>query len=258
MSDAMNLPFQNDLPGARAALVLAAALLATASLAAADADVIGSGHVVSETRAVSGFHGVELKGSGTVIVTQGDTEGLVIDAEDNLLPLLESTVDPDGILHLGFKKHAGSVEFKKPLTFKLAVKTLEKVVIAGSGDLRAGSLSAEGFDIALPGSGNVVVDHLKTGTVHTEINGSGDVKLAGEAHSQRVNINGSGDYKARALKTGDATVAINGSGDGEVWADESLSVAINGSGEVGYAGHPAIQKNVHGSGEVHPLDGKED
>ena len=244
-----------SMSSARTLLTLASAVCGVASLAAAE--VVGSGHVVSETRAVSGFHGVDLQSSGDVVVTQGDTEGLVIDAEDNLLPLIESTVGADGILHLGMKPHTGSVTFHKPVIFKLAVKTLDKMVLAGSGDLRAASLSSDHLRIELPGSGGVTVDHLKAETVTAAIDGSGDIKLAGEAHGQKITIDGSGDYAAKDFQTDGTTLEINGSGNGQVWANGSLSVEINGSGDVGYRGDAKVNKSIHGSGEVHALDKKE-
>ena len=236
---------------------LAAICFGLTNVAAADT-ITGSGHVVSETRAVSGFHGVKLTGSGDVIVTQGDTEGLVVEAEDNILPLVETTVKGDGVLHLGMKDHVGNVRTNKTVIYRLAVKTLDKMVIEGSGSIRAASLSADRLRIELPGSGEVAVDKLTAGAVAAEIDGSGNVILSGEARSQTVQIDGSGDYKAKDFKTDTATVEIDGSGDARVWANETLKVEINGSGEVGYAGHPTLTKNVNGSGGVHRLDAKED
>ena len=239
----------------RTTLALWCALCGVAGLASAE--VIGSGHVVSETRAVSGFHGVELQSSGDVVVTQGDTEGLVIDAEDNLLPLIESTVGADGILRLGLKPHAGSVKFHQPVRFKLAVRTLDKMVVAGSGGIRAAALASDQLQIDLPGSGGVAVDHLKAGTVKASIEGSGNVKLAGEARSQQITIDGSGDYAAKDFRTERTSLQIDGSGNGQVWADGSLTVEINGSGDVGYRGEAKLKQSINGSGEVHPLDRKE-
>src|SRR5690349_18517826 len=46
----------------------------------------GSGHVVSETREVSGFDSVSLAYPAQVLIKQGNAESLKIEAEDNLLP----------------------------------------------------------------------------------------------------------------------------------------------------------------------------
>ena len=237
----------------RTCLILATTAFCAAGLASAA--VVGSGNVVSETRAVSGFHGFDLSGSGDVIVTQGDTEGLVIEAEDNILPLLESTVDKRGILHLGFKEHVGSVSSRKTVVFKLAAKTLDLMELEGSGNIRAASLSGKTLAVSLPGSGHCAVDRLQAETLKVDIDGSGDLKLAGEAHSQAITFNGSGKYEGESFKTDATTLQINGSGDARVWADTSLSVEVNGVGDVGYKGNPKIKQSINGLGRVHPLAG---
>lgn len=215
--------------------------------------VVGSGHVVSETRAVRDFHGVELSSSGDVIVTQGDTEGLVVEAEDNILPLLATAVGKDGILHLGFKEHAGSVSTSKTIVFKVAAKTMDAFSIGGSGSIKSASLTTDHLNIEVPGSGDVAVAALKANAVKAGIDGSGSITLIGEVHTQRLTCDGSGKYLARDLKTADTTVEINGSGTAEVSADGSLTVQINGSGDVGYGGNPKLKKQLNGSGQIHRL-----
>lgn len=237
----------------RACLISATAALCSAGLASAT--VVGSGNVVSETRVVSGFHGFNLSGSGDVIVMQGDTEGLVIEAEDNILPLLESTVDKKGILHLGFKEHTGSVSTKKTAVFKLAAKTLDRMELEGSGNIQAASLSGKTLGISLPGSGHCSVDRLQAETLKVDIDGSGSLKLAGEAHSQAITFNGSGKYEGESFKTDETKLQINGSGDAKVWANASLTVEVNGSGDIAYKGSPKIKQSINGLGKVHPLAG---
>lgn len=226
--------------------------LAVFALAASlPAKVVGSGNVVTETRNVSGFHSVDLLGSGQVIVTQGDTEGLVIEAEDNLLPVIETKV-VDGTLRIGFKDHE-EIHITKPLTFRVAVKTLDSVVLSGSGGIGAKTLKADRFAVKLRGSGNVNLDHLDVGALSVDVDGSGNVKLGGKATQQTVSVNGSGDYEAGALKTGAATVNVAGSGDCEVAVSETLTVNVSGSGDVSYYGSPTVTKHVSGSGSVEAL-----
>lgn len=234
-----------------AAASVAAGLTLTTSAA-----TVGSGNVKSETRTVSGFHAVELSGSGNVTITQGDTEGLTVEAEDNILPLVRSEVDGKGVLHLGFKS-GESVQMTKPLLFKLSAKALDNLVVAGSGTIRAKSLATTDkgpLSIVLPGSGDVTVDKLTAGALKLTLAGSGDVTLGGEATSQDVTLAGSGDYDAGSLKTSAATVKVNGSGEAEVYATETLTAEVNGSGDVTYHGQPKVQKTVHGSGSVSAAD----
>ena len=54
--------------------------------------VTGSGKVATETRNVSGFTSVTLAGIGNVYLTQGETESVRIEAEDNLIPYFETSL----------------------------------------------------------------------------------------------------------------------------------------------------------------------
>ena len=216
---------------------------------------VGSGHLVTETRNVSGFHAVLLESSGDVIITQGSTEGLTVEAEDNLLPLIRTEVDGKGVLHLGYKPNE-SITTTRKTTFRLSAKMLDHLVLAGSGDIHADSLSVPDngkFTVEVPGSGKISVGTLTAGSVKASVEGSGDIKLGGEANDQTVSIDGSGQYNTADLKTRTAKVGIDGSGDAKVSASDDLKIDINGSGSVGYYGNPKIQKSVNGSGDVKAL-----
>ena len=224
----------------------------------ARARTVGSGHLATQARNVSGFHAVALESDADVIVTQGGTEGLTVEAEDNILPLIRTEVDSKGVLHLGYKPNE-SVTTTKKTTFKLSAKLLDDLVLAGSGNIRAGSLTMPGggkFSVALPGSGNVSVSKLSAGSVRASVEGSGDIQLAGEANEQAVSIDGSGKYLAGNLKTRTATVEVDGSGDTKVSARDNLKIEINGSGSVGYYGNPRVKKSINGSGDIKALGGQ--
>lgn len=74
------------------------------------------------------------------------------------------------------------------------------------------------------------------------INGSGDVQLAGKAREAHYDINGSGDIDCGQLHCLHVNAAINGSGDIECYASESINANINGSGDVDCIGQPKIQR----------------
>ncbi len=223
---------------------------AVCGFAGCTAAVTGSGKLASETRAVAGEHGVELASFGGLIITQGDNEGLVIEAEDNLLPLIESDVNKEGILVLRFKNHE-SIQPRKGITFKLTVRNLDQITLSGSGSIDAASLKADHEKIRLPGSGDIRIVRLDAGDVVAKVEGSGKIALSGGgARTQAVDLSGSGAYSAGEFKTAAADVSISGSGEAEINASETLDVKISGSGEVNYSGNPKLTKKISGSGSV--------
>ena len=228
-----------------------------ALVAGCEARVVGSGKRASDTRAVSGFHGVELTADGTLDIIPGDKEELVVEADDNILPLIETTVRADGTLVLTYKRNE-SIEEKVPPHFKLTAKTLDKITLTGSGTIHAtGKLAPEHMDVALPGSGDIVLDQLETGALSASLAGSGTIRVAaGNAGSQKVKLDGSGKYEAGDFKTDTAKVSISGSGDCQVWAEKTLDVNIGGSGSVTHHGGAQVRERVTGSGTVRALGAK--
>jgi len=57
--------------------------------------------IKTETRPVNSFNRVSVQNYGDVVLEQGDLEGLVIEADEEILPRIKSNVR-DGRLILGF------------------------------------------------------------------------------------------------------------------------------------------------------------
>ena len=231
--------------------------------------VQGSGKVVEESREVSGFTSVQLATLGHLTIESGDRESLRIEAEDNLLPYLETEVR-DGVLRIG-SRDGVAIRTKRPVRFYLTAKRLEALTISGSGDvemvdweaesfsvtitgsggLQMGDLDAETFDVRVTGSGGMTMGDLHSDALALQLTGSGSVEIGGgEVEEQEITISGSGDYGARGMESGKAQVRTTGSGGATLRVSETLEVKITGSGDVRYVGSPDVEQTVTGSGEV--------
>src|SRR5207249_3387937 len=74
-------------------LLLSSALAIAATGCALQSVIRGDGHVVSESRSVSGFHAVSLSHTGLLRLRQTGTESLTLEAESNILPNIETRSD---------------------------------------------------------------------------------------------------------------------------------------------------------------------
>jgi hypothetical protein len=70
--------------------------LAWLPLAGQAAGTTGSGKAATETRALPEFQAIELSGSMDLKVRQGSPQSVQVQADDNLLPLLETVVEGSG------------------------------------------------------------------------------------------------------------------------------------------------------------------
>ena len=94
--------------------------------------VQGSGKIVKQSVDVSNFDRVSLAGSGNVYVEQGQTESLTIEADDNILPLLDTRVTGDELI-LGMKPNQ-NINPSKQIVYRLTVKDLNEISLRGSGN----------------------------------------------------------------------------------------------------------------------------
>jgi len=219
--------------------------------------VRGSGKVVTEERAVSGFDRVSLTGAGDVIVTQGEREALTVETDDNLMPYLKTEVK-NGTLTLGFTEEGRRVNLRpsKGIKFHLQVKELSGLELLGAGDLKAASLDADRLEILLTGAGNVEVAALKAKVLVVHLNGAGNVELTGRVAEQDIALNGAGDYAAGELESQVVNVRLNGAGNATVWASDTLDARIPGVGQVRYYGDPQVTKSVSLTGRLVSLGGR--
>ncbi|WP_161974481.1 head GIN domain-containing protein [Piscinibacter terrae] len=214
--------------------------------------VKGSGQVVTEARQVSGYQGVHLKGSMKIVLRQSGREGVQVEADDNLIGLIETAVTTrDGLptLEIGTKKGA-SYTTRNRMTVTVDLIDLQSVAISGSGDVLGNGIKSGELRLSIVGSGDVRLTQLATGTMAVNVSGSGDVALGGKADKLSVSIAGSGDVVTRELQAEEVSVSIAGSGDAKVNARKTLNVSIAGSGDVDYTGDPVLKTSIAGHGNV--------
>jgi hypothetical protein len=236
--------------------------------------VRGSGNVIKETRTVSGFDSVQLTTSGDAEIIQGSTEDVVIEAEDNIVPLIETNV-VNGKLVIGMKSGT-SISTMRGMHFTIHAKNVNgielngsgnvstdsvksetfRATLTGSGDLKIGALSAGDTSLTLNGSGAMTVSQMQATAVHVRDTGSGNVRLSGQATDLDVNLNGSGNFEGADLKVQNAAVTTTGSGNVKVWVLTKLDARTSGSGDVSYYGQPTVTQNATGSGRVRGMGNK--
>lgn len=226
--------------------------LLMATLVAACDSVSGSRNVVKEERQLGEFTHVEVSGSMDVYITQGSSRGLTIEAEDNIVPLVETEVN-GGELEIRFKRNT-NIRTHKQVKVYLTTPVLEGLNLSGSGDVEVKShfTSAGSVEVNLSGSGDVSAS-FDAPELNVSLAGSGNIDLKGQTRDLHISIAGSGNCEADELLAETAEVNIAGSGNADVHASRDLKVSSLGSGNVRYKGAPSLNVNKLGSGTVRKL-----
>jgi hypothetical protein len=231
-------------------LVFVLVLLGTSQLFSCCDDypcIKGAGPVESRELFLPPINSFSYNGSGNVFVQKGEEQRITVEAQGNILDLLEIDVH-GGHWDIDFDK---CIKNMSEMKIYITLPEVEYVALSGSGRIE-GFTENEIFDefaVSLSGSGQIELDAFAP-TIRADLTGSGRIILNGEAGHEIIRISGSGKYRGYDMEVNSADINISGSGDAEVSVEEYLDVDIQGSGNVFYYGNPQVTSKVTGSGKV--------
>jgi hypothetical protein len=230
-------------------LIIMVAIIFVASSSSSFAN--GINDIKKENRKVSDFNQINMSIPADVYLTQGAKNEVIIEADEDVLAKIETEVR-ENELDIKFEKwynYRGTKQIKVYIT----VKEINKLVLAGSGDIISKSkIKSEKLKMVITGSGSILIDDLYVKEVHANISGSGDIRIAGKEKAMELDatITGSGNITASDLEFEKADLVITGSGTIEANVIDELDATITGSGRIYYKGKPLIDANVTGSGKI--------
>lgn len=216
-----------------------------------------------ETRTIQSFDKIRFKDFGNLILTQGEQESLVIEADAELIGELISEVRGDTLV-LGVDenwlervgKMFSSLFSNKEtrVAYTLTFVNLHQVNISGQCNLTCPSLNTDALDLNISGLGHLRFDRLVCNELNVTISGRGEFTGSGSVENQNIRISGSADYDASGLASKSVHVAISGQGNAKVWAENDLDISISGLGQVDYRGTPKLRQVISGMGKSKRID----
>lgn len=232
------------------------ALMLTAGLAQAQwwggKNIEGNGNEVSKDRNVGDYDVIDVAGSFEVHLVAGSEGTITVKAEENLQEYIITEVQGDKLKIHTKDGYSLRTSRNKGITITVPFKDLEKVSLAGSGDvISKAPINAQNFKCTIAGSGDMILE-VNAQNIKASLAGSGDLVIKGSTQNAELEVAGSGDLDASGLKCKDAVARIAGSGDINLICDGgTLKANVAGSGDIRYTGKPdKVDSNVIGSGTV--------
>lgn len=210
----------------------------------------GKGELVTESRSVTGYSGIELNMEGTVNFTPGTDYTLAVEAQENLLPYIETFVDGG---HLVIRQKPGTTfGDHEPITVTVTAPNASGCWISGSGNINVlGQWTGTAVEAGISGSGNIYIQDVDVTNLKVRISGSGNLEaVSGYADNEDLGISGSGNIDLSEVIADYTDATISGSGNIYIQVITQLDATISGSGSIYYLGQPAVNVNISGSGKV--------
>jgi len=212
--------------------------------------IIGTGPVVSETRAIPDHSEIDFGVPGRLVYIESDKNEIELVAQDNIIDVIEAYVSGDALKI----RVRGNYNIKSSENIIVTVRSpsVHSLVVSGSGELE----TLDTFDpihakLRVNGSGRMVIGRIASETLEAKISGSGTIDVFGGAVDREdISLSGSGSINLLDVDAIKATTQTSGSGNIRLRASEALDVRISGSGNVFYSGEPAVNVSVSGSGRA--------
>jgi hypothetical protein len=209
--------------------------------------VPGDGKVIKETRVVSSFDAIDVSGAFKVFLKQGNLEEVIIEADENLLPLIRTEVR-GGTLVIDTKR---SISHPTSMNVYITFKDLKKAELSGAVDIFTESkVNLDEFSLHTSGASDTKMD-LTARKLVLDCSGASKLKLSGSATDVSADVSGACDIFAFDLLAENFTLDLSGAGKAQINVSKKISAEISGAGNVRYKGSPSIvNQSVSGAGSI--------
>lgn len=235
-------------------LFVAAALLGSSCGYIGGKRVRGNGNVRSEERMLSAFSAVQVSGAMDVILVQDSVQKVKIEADDNLIPYIVTSIMGDKLEVR--TKRGYNLRPTGKMKIYVSSPSFSKVDVSGACNIFGEGVINNNRDISLEvsGAGDIKLQ-VNAPKVSAEVSGSGSMELKGETRDFEAELSGAGNIHCFDLKSENTKLRISGAGDAEVFASVSLDARVSGAGSVRYKGNATtVNQRVSGAGSVKKAD----
>jgi hypothetical protein len=212
------------------------------------------GNTITETRPVTEFTGIKAGGAFKIFIKQGDTYALSVEAEKDILPLIETKVTGK-VLEIQFThEYKHWMGDNGPMNIYVTVKTLDNLDLSGACEVETQNMltvPSLGLDISGAVEARLSLSVQKLDMV---LSGASELKLSGKADAMRLDASGASEVDAYSLESGDVTLFGSGAIDAKITANTSLKANVSGACDVRYKGNPRVDVSSSGASSIKRAD----
>lgn len=203
-------------------------------------EVVGSGNVTSRDIAVGSFSQLNVSGAFNLILAQGAKEAVKVEADDNLLELIE--VNNSGSdLTLSMKKNV-NIKSSKKMNVYITFKQLKGLDLKTVGNVTTtGTLNFDDLQMHNKSVGNVDLK-LSARSLNLENKSVGNLELEGKADNAVIRNKSVGNFRAAGFVVQTMEIDNTGIGNAEVNAEKSLKLKSSGLGKVKNKGAGSVTR----------------
>jgi hypothetical protein len=228
--------------------LLAAILL----IGCAQVSITGSGNVVTQQEAITGFDKVDISNSFEVDISQGENFSVLIRVDDNLVEHL-NVVKQGSTLKIGLDPNRAYTIVNATMEAEVTMPELVGLDLSGSSDANISGFESTKSLVADLSGNSVLLGDITAGDSRFDASGNSSVSITGSAGDVTVDASGSSEVDLTDFPASDGTVDASGSSTVTVNLSGRLNADASGSSDIYYLGDPTLGEiDTSGSSTIQP------
>lgn len=202
-----------------------------------DQGISGNGNVVEETRDLSGFTGVHVSSGIDVWLSEGNSFGVTVEADENLQEVILTEMNGNLLV---VKTDRVNIRNAKSKKVHVTLPKLSELKISSAGDcVGQTTFDCDELNLSISSAGDLSLE-VEAGKIDLDISSSGDARISGSADILNVNLSSAGDLHAFDLIAGRVDVDVSSAGDARVHATEEITMNASSAGNIYYRGDAKV------------------
>ena len=206
----------------------------------------GRGDIIKQERPISSFNSIRVSSAFEVILSQGDNEKVIVEANENLMDNIKTEVK-GGKLIVSLK---GCLKNRKTIKIYITFKNIHSLYVSGAVEISSeGRLNFDMLEMDFSGASEIEMD-ITANKLSGDFSGASEISLSGKVNDVKLELSGASELKALELEIQNFDIEISGVAEAKVYIKQKLNVDISGAAEVRYLGDPVVTKEISGAGSV--------
>jgi len=212
--------------------------------------VDGNGNVVTEERSVSSFEKVRGSAGIDVYLTEGTENKIVVEADENLMELIETEI-VNGKLTITTTKNIGRSKAKK---VHVTYTNLVSIEASSGADVISNSIIKSEILTLDSSSGADLEVEIFSKELYAEASSGADITVSGKVTTLNARASSGSDLDAKKLEVINCNAKASSGADITVNVKESLDAKASSGGDVKYYGNPvSVIKKDGSSGSIRKM-----
>jgi hypothetical protein len=223
-------------------------VMSSCNIDASFGGVRGNGNVSTETRKVEGsFDEIKVSRGLDVYLTQGSTENITIEADENLHDIIMTKIE-NNILKIYANQN---IPYSKSQKVLVTFQDISKITASSGSDVFSTNIiTADALELNTE-SGSDMHLEVEANSIDCQTTSGSDLRLSGTTETLYAMASSGGNIKAAKLKAIETTAKASSGADITVNTAKALTAKASSGGDIKYYGDPEqVEKTDGVSGSV--------